>query len=411
MRRMRFNPLYLILSFVLAIFLWFYVMGIQDPIISDTFYGVNVNLIGEDALYANNGFTVLNIESQTVNVRLSGKRSDILKVKPEDIYVEADLSKINSAGQNSVQCSVTPPDSSLTVENQSNVRILVNVDQLITKKIPVKLDYQTDIGEDAFVGTTAISPEFVTVTGSESELSGVAYAYVTTGDTPLTDSFYGDLPYTFVDASGNALSTQFATTVTDRIKVSVQILTKKTVPLAVHIVSGGGLTEENVTVDISPNQITIAGEKSAIDTINSLIIQDIDLTTISKSVSISEDIVLDEGIVNISNINAATIKITLKNASEKTMIIPASQISIINAPENFVVSLQETDIQLRIWGGNAAISVVKNENVVLVVDLNGMTDYGEYSVDLQISFKDLATTPRVVGTNKVTVLLSRSPTE
>ncbi len=411
MRRMRSKLAYLILSFVLAVFLWFYVMGVQDPTISETFSGVNVNLVGEDILYDNNGFTLLDIEDQTVTVRLSGKRSDIIKVKSKDIYVEADLSRINTAGQNSVQCSVTPPDSSLTVENQSSVRILVNVDQLVTKKVPVKLDYKTDLGEDEIVGTTTISPEYVNVTGSESELSAVAYAFVTTGDEPLTDSYYGELPYSFIDASGSVLSTQFATTVTDRIKVSVPILLKKTVPLAVHIASGGGLTEDNVVVDISPNQITIAGEKSAVDTINSLVIQDIDLSAITKSVTSNEDIVLDEGIINISNITTATVKITLKNASEKTMIMPASQISIINAPENFAVSMQETDIQLRIWGGNAAISVVKNENVVMVVDLNGMTDSGEYSIDLQISFKNLDTTPRVVGSYKVTVLLSPASAE
>lgn len=411
MRRMRSKLAYLILSFVLAVFLWFYVMGVQDPTISETFSGVNVNLVGKDILYDNNGFTLLDIEDQTVTVRLSGKRSDIIKVKSKDIYVEADLSRINTAGQNSVQCSVTPPDSSLTVENQSSVRILVNVDQLVTKKVPVKLDYKTDLGEDEIVGTTTISPEYVNVTGSESELSAVAYAFVTTGDEPLTDSYYGELPYSFIDASGSVLSTQFATTVTDRIKVSVPILLKKTVPLAVHIASGGGLTEDNVVVDISPNQITIAGEKSAVDTINSLVIQDIDLSAITKSVTSNEDIVLDEGIINISNITTATVKITLKNASEKTMIMPASQISIINAPENFAVSMQETDIQLRIWGGNAAISVVKNENVVMVVDLNGMTDSGEYSIDLQISFKNLDTTPRVVGSYKVTIILSPASAE
>ena len=74
-RKIRFNLWYLILSFVLAIFLWFYVMGIQDPTISETFYGVSVNVVGEDTLYQNNGFTVMNkIDDSTVNVRLSGKR-------------------------------------------------------------------------------------------------------------------------------------------------------------------------------------------------------------------------------------------------------------------------------------------------------------------------------------------------
>ena len=176
-RRVRFNLLYLILSLVLAVFLWFYVMGIQDPTISETFYGVGVTVVGEDELYENNGFTVMNnVESNTVNVRLSGKRSVILKVNPEDIYVEADLSRITKAGTNSLNCTVVPPDSTLTVENQSNLRVQVDVDALITISVPVKLDYDISLTEDEIVGTTSVSPETITLRGAESELSNVAYA-------------------------------------------------------------------------------------------------------------------------------------------------------------------------------------------------------------------------------------------
>ena len=410
-RKTRFNILYLILSFVLAIFLWFYVMGIQDPTISETFYGVNVTVVGEEELYRNNGFTVMNnVEDSTVNVRLSGKRSVILKVNPDDIYVEADLSRITRAGTTSLNCSVVPPDSTLTVENLSDVRLQVNVDALITATIPVKLDYVTSLTEDEIVGTTSVSPESITVRGAESELSGISYALVSPENT-VTASYYDELPFTFVDSSMNPVETAYTSTVSTRVKVSIPVLEKKTLPLEVHIAEGGGLLRDNVNVEISPNRITIAGEKSVVEGMNALVLKDVDLSAVTKSSSSTEEIVLDEGLVNISGVNTATVKITLQNASEKTMIVPASQISIINAPQGFDVTVKESDIQLVIWGGNSVISVVKNTNVVFIVDLTGVSDSGEYSLNVQVSFRDLATSPRVVGTYKVTVLLEPTPTE
>ena len=408
-RKIRFNLWYLILSFVLAIFLWFYVMGIQDPTISETFYGVSVNVVGEDTLYQNNGFTVMNkIEDSTVNVRLSGKRSVILKVNPGDIYVEADLSRIAKAGTTSLNCTVVPPDSTLTVENLSDVRVQVNVDALVTVQIPVKLDFEYDLTEDEMVGTYSVSPETITVRGAESELTGISYALVSPENT-VTASYYDELPFTFVDSTLEPVDTAYTTAFSDRVKVSILVLEKKTLPLEVHIAEGGGLLRENVDVEISPNRITIAGEKSVVEGMNALVLKDVDLSAVTKSSSSIEDIVLDDGLVNISGVNTATVKISLRNVSEKTMIVPASQISIINAPQGFDVTVMESDLQLVIWGGNSLISVVKNTNVNFIVDLTGVSDSGEYSLNVQVSFRDLAASPRVVGSYKVTVVLK--PTE
>ena len=404
-RRIRFNLLYLILSLLLAVFLWFYVMGIQDPTISETFYGVSVTLVGEEALYERNGFTVMNsIENSTVNVRLSGKRSVILKVNPEDIYVEADLSRITRAGSNSLNCSVTPPDSTLTVENQSNIRVQVDVDALVNKSIPVKLAYDIALADDEILGTTAVSPETIAVRGAESELAGIAYALVTP-ESPISASYYEDLPFTLVDNALQPVETSYTTLLTDRVKVSVPVLQKKILPLEVHIAEGGGLTGDNVKVELSPQQITIAGEKSAVEGMQSLVLKDVDLATLSKSASFTEDINLDNGLLNVSGVNSVTVKISLLNVSEKTMIVPASQISIINAPPGFDVTVQESDIQLVIWGGNSVISVVKNTNVRFVVDLTGVSDSGKYNLDMQVSFRDLNAPPRVVGSYNVTVIL------
>ncbi|MBR5868724.1 MAG: hypothetical protein IKZ21_04705, partial [Clostridia bacterium] len=382
------------------------VMGIQDPVISDTFYNVKVNFVGEDTLRDNKRLTVMERVNQSVNVRLSGKRSDIMKVIPENIYVEADLSKISSAGPNAVQCTVTPPDSALTVENLSSVRASVVVDFRDTKAIPVRLVYSTDLNENEIVGEKTLSPDVITITGAQSELDTIEFAYVKVEE-PVSDSYYEELPYVLTDSSGNLVETEYVVSSTDKVNVSIPVLLQKTIPLNVHILEGGGMTGDNVEVDINPNQVTVAGERSVVEGMTELVIGEINLGAVESSSTATQTIDLGEGLTNISQVTSATVKYTLVNVSEKTMIIPTSSISVINAPEGFTVNLAESDIQIKLAGGNAVLSGVKEENVAMVVDLKGITAVGEYSVDVEVTFEDLTVTPELESNYKVTVKLGK----
>ena len=406
MRRARFNIVTFIFALFVAVFLWVYVMGIQDPVISDTFYNVEVNFVGADALKENNQFTVMEKLNTSVSVRLSGKRSDIMKVEPEDIYVEADLSKIEAVGTNSVQCTVTPPDSALTVENLSSVRATVIVDIRDTKAIPVRLVYSTDLEENEIVGDRILSPEVITITGAQSELDTIEFAYVKVED-PVADSYYEELPYMFTDSSGNMVEPEYVVSSTDKVNVTIPILVQKTIPLNVHVLEGGGLTADNVEVDINPKQVTIAGERSAMEGMTELVIGVVDVANLESSTTSTEMITLGEGLTNMSQVTSATVKYTLVNVSEKTMIMPTSNISVINAPEGLLVNVTESEIQVKLKGGNAVLSGVKEENIDMVVDLKGITSVGKYSVEVEIAFKDLAVAPELVSSYKVTMELAK----
>lgn len=406
MKRTRFNVVTFMFALFVAVFLWVYVMGVRDPVISDTFYNVDVKFVGREDLRENNRLTVMEVEHDKVNVRLSGKRSDIMNVKPENIYVEADLSQIRSAGPNAVQCTVTPPDSALTVDNLSSVRVTVIVDVQDTKAIPVRLIYSSELNENEIVGDRTLSPEVITISGAQSELDNIEFAYVKVDD-PISDSYYEELPYVLADSSGNVVEPQYVVSSTDKVNVSIPVLVQKTIPLNVHVREGGGLTAENLEMEINPKQITIAGERAAVESLNELVIGEIDLSTLESSATSTEMIMLGEGLTNISQVTSATVKYTLVNVSEKTMIIPTSNIAVINAPTGLSVDIAESDIQVKLLGGNTVLSQVKEESISMVVDLKGITAAGEYNVDVEITFKELAVAPELVSDYKVTVELAK----
>ena len=138
-----------------------------------------------------------------------------------------------------------------------------------------------------------------------------------------------------------------------------------------------------------------------------LVIGVVDLANLESSTTSTEMITLGEGLTNMSQVTSATVKYTLVNVSEKTMIMPTSNISVINAPEGLLVNVTESEIQVKLKGGNAVLSGVKEENIDMVVDLKGITSVGKYSVEVEIAFKDLAVAPELVSSYKVTMELAK----
>lgn len=84
-----------IVSLVIAIFLWIYVMGEVDPETKVKVYGIEVNYINTELL-AENGLAVAEDEPVTINATIEGKRSDVNKAKKKGLTASVDVSRCKS---------------------------------------------------------------------------------------------------------------------------------------------------------------------------------------------------------------------------------------------------------------------------------------------------------------------------
>lgn len=75
-----------LLSLVLAFLLWLYVMGEENPEIPYEINDVPVKLINSDTL-EKKGLIVLDEKNYTVNVKVRGRRSDVLNIAAQNISV------------------------------------------------------------------------------------------------------------------------------------------------------------------------------------------------------------------------------------------------------------------------------------------------------------------------------------
>ena len=96
---------YGLLSVLIAFGLWLYVVTVVNPEWEETFYNIPVALENEQILH-DRGLMLVSDEDPEVTLRLSGNRADMIKLNSSNITIRADLSRIYSAGEQSINYSI-----------------------------------------------------------------------------------------------------------------------------------------------------------------------------------------------------------------------------------------------------------------------------------------------------------------
>lgn len=97
-----------ILSLLIAVALWMYVMGTVDPQITFTVHNIYVEAINEDVLEEMDLSAKLD-EPKTVDVTLKGKRSNVNEAKKSKIRATVDVSNCDY-GENETEIRIILPE-------------------------------------------------------------------------------------------------------------------------------------------------------------------------------------------------------------------------------------------------------------------------------------------------------------
>lgn len=110
----------MLISLLVAIALWMFVMGNVDPSVSERVSEVKVEMQGQDAL-EKSGLTATLVKPKIVTVTIEGKRSQVKKTKDKGIQAYIDVSTCDY-GKNEGEIHVKLPDGvkGITVEDISS---------------------------------------------------------------------------------------------------------------------------------------------------------------------------------------------------------------------------------------------------------------------------------------------------
>lgn len=396
---------YILLSTLLAIVFWLFVRAAEDPEQSRTFYNVDVQLTGSNVL-TRQGLTVSDVSDNRVDLRLRAPVSalDNLVRYRENFWVTVDVSKCVE-GENVLTFTTNYPTNFSTdeiVREESDPQnITVTVEKLSTRTLPIEFKLDGKVSSGYQMGTPAVNPEQVVISGSAEQVNRVARVVAVLKRNDLKERFAGDLPLTLLDASGEEIEDLDVTLDVDYAYVVVPVVVVKEIPLTVKFLLGGGVnSDEDYDYAIKPSKITVSGQEDDLQNLNEISLGSIDLSKIIGSNTISKEIVLDPSLENVSGISSANVDVTIKGLTTRTFEV--DNITIADTPSGYKVTAITQVKAVMVRGNEEDLALLDASQIRIVVDMSDYTNEGTYSVPARV-YLDANNSVGVIGEYTITV--------
>ncbi len=349
-----------------AVLLWFYVVSSQTIIDERRFASIPVEIMSSEVIETEYGMTVINGYDYTVDVTVSGVKSELNRLSAEDISAYVDLSQINAAGEYTLDVRTSVPGG-ISVKEISTNYVNVYVDKRSSKPVEIRVNPIYSIESEYSLGTPSANISTVTVTGPEDVLESVAYAQVTVDVGRLTGTVTSTGSLVLIGNDGAVISNPYVKLHTTDVIVKIPVYTEKEIPLSVGL-KHGFYNEKNSEIKIEPQSIVVRGDPAELAKLSTVEVMTIDekkMTGVTgSSVAVIE---LPEGVENVNRVESVTVTVTHVNTSTRDIYVDNVE---IKNPEGLDYSVKQDGINVTLRGSTGSLALVNEDNVLLTADLS-----------------------------------------
>ncbi len=400
---------WVIISLLASLAIWIYITSVETDEYTQTFRGVRVELLGEDILRESKNMVITDLDTSTVTLQVVGPRRIVGSLDSDKLVAQIDVSKLSRSAFTSQTYTIVYPDGTetgkLRVTKRTPDTVSFMVSPQTSKSIQVRGSFDGKLADGYTAETPVFEPATVTITGAETYIKNVDYAWVTFGDKEVSSTYEVETGFTLMDVNGDPCSTAGISFSDEVVMARLPVLILKEVKLDVNIIEGAGATAENTVITIEPSTLELAGDSAILDGINKIILDTIDLTDFSSTFSETYTIPLDNQLKNITGVKEAKVTVEIAGLSTKTFRV--SNISCVNVTEGYTAEIKTEGLEVTLRGKDEVLAQIKDDNIRAVADL---ADYkestGTYMPDARI-YIDGFTDVGALGENLVTVEIKR----
>lgn len=414
--------LYVVLSLIIAVSLWFYVTSTDKTNDSKPIYNIPVTFTGLDFLEDRDLMIVS--ENPTVNIRVQAAPMVLAKLTDKTVQVTADVSNINLEGEHTLIFNVNLPSgvSSSQVNILSGVNgnaVTIEVARSLRREIEVRGEFHGAVAEGYLAGNSndfLFSPDTVWISGQAELVNQVAYARVIVDDEGLTESVSGEFPFQFIGASGDPLTEDLKITCdTEMVYTSFPIRATAEIPLEVKLIPGGGLGENDVKVELSTPSITVAGSSAVVEALTAggaINLGTIDLSAVEDGQEIPFTVPLADELTNISGVTEVRAAISFKKKLV-TKTFEVEGILPINVPEGWEADAVTQVLSVEVRGSQTLIDELTEENILVTADLQDINQAtGQYTIPAAIYLNSVGTSAEIgVLSGEYNIVVNLRPAE
>lgn len=378
-----------LLSLLMAILFWFFVMDQVDPEISRVIESVPVQLINTQELDQSN-LKIMNQTDYFVNVEVTGRRNNVLSLNAKSIYLWADMRSVRN-GINNVFINSSINSESVNIKAIYPQEIVLTVDRVVSLPKPVQIFFSDSFQESLYQEGLTINPIEIKVTGPESLVNSVSYL----GGTLAVGALSADhtrevslVPYSFDGEIVNGVTLDF-----NYASVTVVIGKTKQVDILTEIIGEPKEGYRVVDVVITPMTVDISGEINQVESVQSISTEAIQLNgDEDNSFILDAKLVLPDGIKTSGvNGNLARVEIFIEEVQTKEFTFEVKDIPVVNLSDAFetdllnnlgVITVKVTDIE-------SVISQLTASDIRLDFNFGSVTEAGSYRMNVNFADESL----------------------
>ncbi|MCD8379185.1 MAG: hypothetical protein LUC95_02415 [Lachnospiraceae bacterium] len=368
-----------LLSIVFAIILWAVAYNIENPVTSTRFSNVEVTFVNTEVLEENGQvYAVLNNSDVVRTVTVSASRTIIDDITESDITVEADFSKMRLDGTVDLTFTCTKYDSSNVTFSASSTTLQLDVEDKMERYFRLTAEVTGSAADGYIVSGSTLEQNQLSVSGPESIVSSISSTKASVVLDDATDNVVTYADIVLYDSDGNEISQDRLTLGSSRVRVTVEVLKTKTVPLVFEVdvtpadgyLLSGDLIAETDTVTVAGKngvvdlvtQIVISGDEYVVTDATEDVVFDIDLDDYMPSSIVRAD-QEDNGVITVTQPVEATYSAELS--------LSADRISLINVPDGYGAQIsEETDaVTVVVAGLEDTVATVRSQNITATVDM------------------------------------------
>lgn len=360
------------LSILLSVIVWFMVTSLADPDITTTVSNLDVRFVGEMALREKALAVTGRNNVPQLSVVVTGKRSDLMN-NMDNIYVQVDLSDIDSTGEYNLAGTISVPTTRIKVEKEKYGDIPVKIEPLVSKEIDVTVK-QTGTLKNKLVKSVVNNPK-VMIMGAESEMEKVEGAVATVDISELAEDNTEKVNYLLIDKSGALIDeNETLESARSNVEVSNTIYDAKTLPV-----------EPMLTAEMD-KEYMLKPDKSSVTPASVVVgvnVENNDDKVIARIDRINED---GEGEYSLETSNGMYIppesqKVKIKPEIVKKSVVQLElEVHAENVPEGCSAKIDGL-LTAMVWGEEGQVN---NENVKATVDASGLSK-GEHTLPVKLS--------------------------
>lgn len=374
-----------IVCLLLSLGLWLYISNVENPVRTYELKNIPVELINEDYL-TDSKFAIVNKQQFTVDLKLEGPSSEVIKVKKEDFKIVADMSAYAlKSGENTIPVQIINYPENINIKNNGFLGIKITLEELVQKEFTIKSKVKINYKENIFEKEQTINPKTVIVTGGKSSIERISGAILTGEEKDVDKNKQSDYDIKFVDSSGNEVSN-----ITSDIKTAsllIKVVNGKSVPINLKTT---GTVPQGYTLEgyeLSKNNINILGDSQNLSKIESIDTEFVDMSSLQADSEMDVKLNLPEGISVQSGESTVKVKFKVKKEEATTKSIVCN-VQYKNLSEDFSVEPQNPTVNVTLTGAQSSLDNMRSQNINVILDLANVKEEGTFDYTPQATLTE-----------------------